>query len=691
VVPVSARGAARRLHSAVFLGTDGTVYFRPDAAMPQDDELHIRLGRIRNRGGGRRARGFVGRVLAAAEKSGYGFGQPRAPSARARRSGFGRGRAATWAAERLLSERTRRVIVKARVVRHGARQVPLAAHLGYLKRDGVTRDGERARMFSAEADGVDERDFARRCAADRHHFRFTVSPEDAAEMGDLRGFTRDLMREIEQDLRTRLDWVAVDHWNTDNPHVHIVLRGRTEAGHDLVISRDYISLGMRARAAELVTLELGPRSEVEIRRKLAREIEPERWTRLDAALRRQAMASPDGVIDFRPEAGDLADQDLRNVMIGRLQRLERMGLAQAAGPAQWRLREDAEPVLRELGIRGDIVKTMHRAMTKAGEVRSPADYAIHDTPATVLGKLVEKGHDEASERPYLLVDGVDGRLHYVRLSMLADLDDLPIGGILAVQPVSLRRSDSAIFELAKANAGIYAPEHHLEQLRTSGAADPDAVVEAHVRRLEAMRRRGGHADRLPDGHWQIPGDYLERVQANTATHGQDVEVRVLSDLPLQQQVTAPGATWLDGELVGRKRLEPARRGFGQAVRDALERRSEHLASEGLARRQANRFVFAQDLLDRLTRRELARTASAIANESGLRHQPLGDGDRISGIYRRRLALASGRFALIDDGKQFVLVPWREVMERRLGRSVSGVLRSGGVSWSFGRERGPSIG
>jgi type IV secretory pathway VirD2 relaxase len=165
-------------------------------------------------------------------------------------------------------------------------------------------------------------------------------------------------------------------------------------------------------------------------------------------------------------------------MIGRLQRLDRMGLAQPVGPAQWRLHGDAEAVLRDLGIRGDIVKTMHRAMARAGEIRSPADYSIHDAPVAIAGKLVEKRHDEASERPYLLLDGVDGRLHYVRLGMLADLDDLPIGGIMAVEPVSLRRSDRTVVELARGNAGVYAPEHHREQLKTSGAADPDAIVEA---------------------------------------------------------------------------------------------------------------------------------------------------------------------------------------------------------------------
>jgi type IV secretory pathway VirD2 relaxase len=104
--------------------------------------------------------------------------------------------------------------------------------------------------------------------------RFTVSPEDAPEMADLRAFTRELMADAERDLDTRLDWMAVDHWNTDNPHVHVLVRGRVDDGRDLVISRDYISRGFRARAEERVTLELGPRTEHEIRFALEKKSTP---------------------------------------------------------------------------------------------------------------------------------------------------------------------------------------------------------------------------------------------------------------------------------------------------------------------------------------------------------------------------------------------------------------------------------
>ena len=174
-------------------------------------------------------------------------------------------------------------MVKARVVRQMRSAGALRAHIGYLKRDGVTRDGSPGKLFDAAGDDADGRAFAERCEGDRHHFRFIVSPDDAAELSDLRTFTRELMDQAARDLGTKLDWVAVDHWNTEHPHIHILVRGLADDGADLVISRDYIGSGLRARAGELVTRELGPRSELEVRHNLEAEVSAERWTKLDRA------------------------------------------------------------------------------------------------------------------------------------------------------------------------------------------------------------------------------------------------------------------------------------------------------------------------------------------------------------------------------------------------------------------------
>ena len=140
--------------------------------------------------------------------------------------------------------------------------------------------------------------------------------------------------------------MAVDHWNTDNPHVHVLVRGRADDGQDLVISRDYISRGFRDRAAERVTLELGPRSEQEIRSALEKEVEAERWTSLDRALRNIADDGG-GVADLRPGAPD-EDPELRRLMLGRAAKLERLGLAEQVGSARWTLKPGLEPTLRDL-------------------------------------------------------------------------------------------------------------------------------------------------------------------------------------------------------------------------------------------------------------------------------------------------------------------------------------------------------
>jgi type IV secretory pathway VirD2 relaxase len=578
----------------------------------RDDDIHLRPGRIRHGNqGAKRPKSFVGEVMRAAKKAGHTgrtFGRTGGTTGR---STFGRGRRAALS----LSSRSpgRRVVVMTRIVRHQGkrfRSAPLAKHIAYLKREGVTRDGTDARMFDGRSDEAETKAFAERCEDDRHHFRFTVSPEDAAEMADLRTFTRELMADAEKDLGTKLDWVAVDHWNTDNPHVHVLVRGRADDGRDLVISRDYISQGFRGRAAERVTLELGPRSEQEIRTALQKEVEAERWTSLDRSLR-DISDEGGGVADLRPGGAD-EDPELRRLMLGRAAKLERLGLAEEVGSARWTLKPGFEPALRDLGVRGDIIKTMHRAMTGAGNEPDVSGFALHgdDGGDPVLGRLVARGlHDELKGSAYAIVEGVDGRTHHLRFS----------------------------------------------DLEMTGDARPGAIVEAR-----AYDDAGG------------------RKRLSLATR---------SDFTIEAQVTASGATWIDRQLLAR---EPATGGggFGAEVREAMERRVDHLIEEGLARRQGQRVVFARDLLDTLRRRELDGVSSKLAAETSLAHRPSAEGEHVAGVYRQRVTLASGRFAMIDDGLGFQLVPWRPALEQQLGQHVTGTMTpSGSVDWAFGRKRG----
>jgi len=123
----------------------------------------------------------------------------------------------------------------------------------------------------------------------------------------------------------------------------------------------------------------------------------------------------------------------------------------------------------------------------------------------------------------------------------------------------------------------------------------------------------------------------------------------------------------------------------------MDRRMDHLVEDGLARWQGQRVVFARNLLDTLRRRELDDAVAKLSTETGLAHHPSADGEHVAGTYRQRVTLASGRFAMIDDGLGFQLVPWRPALEHKLGQHVAGTTMPGGaVDWSFGRKRGMGI-
>jgi type IV secretory pathway VirD2 relaxase len=381
--------------------------------------------------------------------------------------------------------------------------------------------GKKARLFGPETEEADPKAIAERCQEDRHHFRFIVSPEDAAELADLKSFTRDLMRQMEKDLGTDLDWVAVDHWNTEHPQVHVIVRGVAENGQDLVIARDYIKEGMRARAQDLITQELGQRTELDIRNALERQVKAERWTQLDRQLARDANCH--GLIDIAPAPGTPPDA-FQTFKVGRLRHLESLGLAHQIGPGQWMMDEATESTLRELGERGDIIKRIHCGLTERGIERSTASYVLagESLNLPVIGRLLDRGlDDELKGTAYAVIDGADGRTHHIRLG----------------------------------------------DINAAGDSAPGSIVEFRKFDDTQDRRR--------------------------------VALAVRSDLSIEAQVTATGATWLDRQAVAKEPVALAQSGFGAEVRNAMDRRTEELVQRGLAEYRAHGIVFSRNLIDTL--------------------------------------------------------------------------------------------
>jgi type IV secretory pathway VirD2 relaxase len=656
-------------------------------AKRDDDRFRPKVAPPKARGRGSPS-AFMSRVLKATSRAGRTIGNSLGPrqslghAAKGKAKRFGRGQVAARLAGRALDARARRVAIKTRLVNlRKASARSTEQHLRYIERDGVTREGDRGQLFSAHTDTAGGQEFELRGRDDRHQFRVIVSPEDAHELGDLRAFARDLMSQVERDLGTRLEWIGVDHWDTDQPHIHLVIRGKDEHGHDLVIAPDYVATGMRARASELATSWLGRRSEREIAEGLIREMGQERWTSLDRAIQDRAR---DGYISLRDASSSVNERPSKSVLIGRLDRLADMRLVKKVAPLEYQLTPNMEATLRAMGERGDIIRTMQRAM--GGQRREHVLFDHADAHSHIVGRVAGTGlADELNDRGYLIVDALDGRAHYVKLAAQADFTAFGAGAIVEVRGAGTRAVDRNI--AAVALNGIYDTQHHLDVVRAQAreGLDADAYVQSHVRRLEALRR-AGIVERIEQGRWRVPADFISRATAYDSERSGGAQVEVRSTLSLRQQTTVLGATWLDQQLVGRPETL-ATHGFGAEVRAALGERTQYLVEHQLAERRGTRVIFARDLLARLRDREVDELARSIERETGLRHRPIADGQSISGTYRRSFALVSGRFAMLDDGAGFSLVPWRPVIERRLGQSLSAVVRGQFVSWELGRTRG----
>ncbi|ENY82811.1 relaxase/mobilization nuclease RlxS [Sphingopyxis sp. MC1] len=647
-----------------------------------DDEFTPKLGRTKGKDGKKVLR-YGSRIVVAARLAGAKTG-----IVRRRFDGSRIGRGASIG--RLLSSRdrftglrARRAIVKTRLVRLGSKGLPGArAHLRYIQRDGVTRDGAPGELYGREVDQADGKAFLERCDGDRHQFRFIVSAEDGAEYADLKPYVRRLMTQAEHDLGTKLDWVAVDHFNTDQPHTHIMLRGVDDRGENLIIAREYIAHGFRERAAELATLDLGPRTDREIQERLRHDVEQERLTAIDRRLLRRMDAE-------RVVTAASNDPFQQSVTAGRLRKLGAMGLAEDLGHGRWRLDDGIEDTLRQMGERGDIIRTMQRELTARKLDRAGVDRRIHERlDQPIVGRVIHRGFsDEQRDRHYLIVDGVDGRVHYLDIGRGDKVEATPEGSIVRAAPrsVGVRDADRTVVEVAAANGGRYSVDGHLRH----DASATQGFAEAHVRRLEAMRRAGVGVERDADGTWSIAKDHLDRVAAYEVRglRDQPVTIETLSSLPLARLGTADAATWLDREIGAASPLPMRDAGFGREARSALDARRQWLVEQQLADADRGTFRLRANALLLLQRRELLGAGEQLAVELGKAFVEARTGGGVEGRLTRRVDFAGGRFALVEQSREFTLVPWRPVLERRLGSKVSGLMRSDGVSWRFGRARG----
>lgn len=644
--------------------------------MSAENSFTVRLGRIHGPSGSKKFVSLAGQVRRAARRFG--------------RANYSR-RSSTGA-----SYFQRRVIVKVSLVKMAGKGAPRqAAHVDYIGRESAAPEREKTNGLLQEPGGLYDRngwlengdDFIQCTKDDPHQFRIIVSPEDSIKMTDLPAFTRDFMHEMEKTLARDLNWVAAAHYDTATPHVHIVVSGRDTAGKRLVIPRDYIARGMRAQAERLVTLELGPMRVLEAGEKLARQVTQERLTGLDRGLLRAAQ---ENIVDVGavPKQGEAW---ARRLDIARLKFLSKIGLAEKLINQSWRLAPDMEDTLKSLGERGDIIKAYHRAMGQNENQERDLGSVIYNPgqgdPTRLVGRVRAKGIlDDVSDQSYVILDKFDGRTVFVKTGNANQIEDLAIGQVieLASKQFEPKPSDHTIERIAAKNGRVYSLALH-NQIDPS--ASPD-YLEAHVRRLEALRRVG-LVTRRQDGSWQVSGNYLERVQEYETRRGkgQPFEQRIVSKIRLKTLSRTMGRTWLDEQLMDQD-IKISDKGFGGEVKEALKARRAFLVRSKIHLKQTQ--TITRDHLIELERRDLTDAGEKLSMQLGKAYAPMPSSGRIDGKLVDDIERPSGRYAIVERAKDFTLVPWRDVMERRRGMKISGQVRNGRINWQLGRQRGLGI-
>ena len=401
------------------------------------------------------------------------------------------------------------------------------AHGRYVARESATSvEGSKGTGFGPGGQSVDPAGVLGQWqnAGDERMFKLIISPEFGERM-DLEAHTRALMTEMERDLRTKLEWVAVAHFNTSHPHVHIALRGITDRGHALRLERDYIRVGIRSHAEDLCTAQLGYRTHLDAEEAQRREIDQYRYTSLDRLIHRNAQ-SGGGTTEEGSHFRVTVDQESsalpgflkvqRHHVSARLHVLEKMGLAEHEGFGIWYVRRNFEDILRAMQRASDRQKTLAAHGVLLSDQRLPLQVTPLGSIGDVEGRVVGHGQDDITGRAYVLIEGTDAKVHFVYQDN--SIENARHRGLMRINSfVRLRK-----------NCDGRQAEFIVDDL---GDAEKLLDSKRHMRNFaQRLIKRGGLSDEMPA--W---GGWLGRYQATllsqrrmlemTASHGRSANAR----------------------------------------------------------------------------------------------------------------------------------------------------------------------
>lgn len=410
-------------------------------------------------------------------------------------------------------ESARRMTVKVSYVRN-KKPGQWAKHGKYLEREGTQKDQSAGAGFDARSDTVDLPATlnAWQLSDDPRLFKVVLSPEDGDRL-DLHRYTREYMAKLAPHLSEKpeqLEWAAVAHYNTGHPHVHVLLRGH----HNLQIPRELLQHGMRNLGSEIATEHLGYRSPAEIATSQQKTLDARRLTPVDREIDRLSHPLPDGrhVITEGPLLPADHGYDQQRLRIGRLESLERMGLAEKAGHVSWIMDKGWTQALRDLQTLQTRTEMIAQSRALMTEPRCVPQVTKLKPGERLVGRVLGAGMDEKNDRHFLLIEGTDYRAHILyqnaTIEKARDAGELQLRHLVAIEGKSFEGQGKAIHYTKTTDYGLAIPDKP-----TRAPQIPEQALD------DALDAGAKIADEAPTGfqrfwHEQLLAKAKKREKAN---------------------------------------------------------------------------------------------------------------------------------------------------------------------------------
>jgi len=273
----------------------------------------------------------------------------------------------------------------------------LNSHIDYLQREGAGLDGKKAELFTESGKDLP----TEKIEGENHVFRLILSPENGKDIHDMQQYTRNFMHEVNKERSADLQWFATVHYNTANPHSHIVIRGIDARRQEVKLDRTFISLEARQIASKLATMELGYRKQNDINAQVSRELVSDRFTSIDRRI--YIYSSSEKTLRAVPR--DELEKERLEYLSAKLNLAHKI-----KGTDSYQLDPHWKKTLEYNGRQQDIIKTIYNDLPpdlKRQWIGNGTEkhLSIYRNSWTVEGKVVSTGlADEMTDRAYLLIE-----------------------------------------------------------------------------------------------------------------------------------------------------------------------------------------------------------------------------------------------------------------------------------------------